>query len=497
MRLKIVVATSFFVLSAICAAQSMEMRQKDADDFRDGFLSTLPDSIAKSDFLSVNPAGNALEAVFDFSRLLAGVDPQTFAMTGLSPWSLFVTPQDNGTAKVDAQGSVDGTAKAKAHDGTPVDVRYKISSLIMKGLLGVSDAKLDISTKDVDYLFNSSNSRSDFRADSIDYSADLVTKSRDQRHWDIRGSSTLAGVHHRASQPDGASVEISAAKIYRNYGWTDVPKKEFTNLASFIFARLGETLVNDDVARDDKIKSYPADSEEFRRLLVASFPLLSTLSDFAYAKNVAVLSPVGILTAGDLGYQIILQGKSDAMQLSLQASANAMQIDSSMIPASYSALLPNSFDIEVNLDGLDFASAGNVMLTAPLLTKADTEEMGEKTVDSLMDKASIAVRELKLKSSIYDLSMLGEVHQVDDKISQVFFTVWAYNFDRSIAAVQELVKTKPDLNSLNLWMMMAKGAAKTDTEDGSLRWTVVLDSDGSATVNGQLFKGPNNPAQKN
>jgi hypothetical protein len=34
MRLKIVAVTSFLLLSAISAAQGMEMRQKDADDFR-------------------------------------------------------------------------------------------------------------------------------------------------------------------------------------------------------------------------------------------------------------------------------------------------------------------------------------------------------------------------------------------------------------------------------------------------------------------------------
>ncbi len=40
MRLKIVAVTSFLLLSAISAAQGMEMRQKDADDFRDVLFSS-------------------------------------------------------------------------------------------------------------------------------------------------------------------------------------------------------------------------------------------------------------------------------------------------------------------------------------------------------------------------------------------------------------------------------------------------------------------------
>lgn len=497
MRLKLVAVAGLFALSATGSVQAMEMRQKDADDFRAGFLSTLPDSIAKSDFLTVKPAGNRLEAVFDFSRLLEGVDPQTFAVTGLSPWSLFITPQDNGVVKLDARGSVYGTAKAKARDGTPINGSYKISSLIVDGILSATDAKVDVSTKGVNYLLNSNSSRSGLRAAGIDYSTRLNAKTADQKHWDMSGATTFTDVYELVSATNGASLEIGAAKIHHNYNWTDVPKKEFTSLVTFILGRLGEVWFNDEVGRDDKIKPSPMDLEGLRRQLAASVPLLSTFADFASARNLVILSPAGNLAAGDLGYQILLQGKPDAMQLTLQLSANALKIDSPMIPASYSALVPSSLDIDLRYNGLDFASAGNILLTAPLLTEADAEKAGERTVDSLVDKAYLSITELKVKSSIYDLSMFGEVHQVNGNISQAVVTVWAYNFDRSIAAVQNLIETKPELNSLNMGMIMAKGIAKTDADDGSLRWTVVLFNDGSVTVNGQLFRGPVSPEQKN
>ncbi|MGO8140984.1 hypothetical protein AB9F34_33615, partial [Rhizobium leguminosarum] len=73
-------------------------------------------------------------------------------------------------------------------------------------------------------------------------------------------------------------------------------------------------------------------------------------------------------------------------------------------------------------------------------------------------------------------------------------TILARDLDKTIAAVQELDKTDPDLNQVSLGIMMVKGFDKTDA-DGRSRWDISVSRDGAIDVNGQVVKGPDGPDQ--
>ena len=68
----------------------------------------------------------------------------------------------------------------------------------------------------------------------------------------------------------------------------------------------------------------------------------------------------------------------------------------------------------------------------------------------------------------------------------------ARDYDKTIAAVQELAKIDPDLTQVSFGLMMIKGFAKAGP-DGAQRWDVAVASDGSVNVNGQQIKGPDAP----
>jgi hypothetical protein len=72
-------------------------------------------------------------------------------------------------------------------------------------------------------------------------------------------------------------------------------------------------------------------------------------------------------------------------------------------------------------------------------------------------------------------------------------SIVARDYDKTIAAVQELAKTNPELTQASLGLMMIKGFAKADP-DGAQRWDVAVATDGSISVNGQQIKGPDAPA---
>jgi hypothetical protein len=71
-------------------------------------------------------------------------------------------------------------------------------------------------------------------------------------------------------------------------------------------------------------------------------------------------------------------------------------------------------------------------------------------------------------------------------------TILARDLDKTIAGVQELAKTDPDLNQVSFGIMMVKGFAKTDA-DGRSRWDISISRDGSVAINGQQIKGPDGP----
>jgi hypothetical protein len=486
-RLKLVAVAGLFALFATGSVQAMEMRQKDADDFRAGLLSSYPD-LADSDFLTVKPAGDRLEVTLDFNGFFDGLDPKTFRMTGFGPWSFFFTPQDNNVAKLNAENSVKASLLAKGVDGKVIEGNFTIGSFVLDGLidLNTSGVQLNTSAWGVDFLSKIGERQAVFLAGKMDNTINWRASSAGNGHVDYSGSWSLSDYYQEASQSQVPDFKISAAKIDHEYHLNDVPKKEFNSLILSLFANGGGSFKDLE------------DFEKFRTLLTASFPILSFLNESVSAANLTVTSPLVNLAAGYLSSAVILQGQPDAMRLAWAVKAQDMKMYSQMVPAAYWALLPNNVDMQVLFEGLDFASAGNELITAQVQTKDDVRAMGEKFSEKLIGSKSmsISLKQLKLISGVYDLKIFGTVRKVDGKNPQLELWISAHDFDKSIAAVQELTKKAPDLSQVSFGMMMAKGFADTNSSDGSLLWAVVWYADGSVTVNGQSLRGPHNADQR-
>lgn len=481
MRLKLVAVAGLFALSATGSVQAMEMRQKDADDFRDGLLSSYPD-LANSDFLTVKPAGDRLEVTLDFNGFFDGLDPKTFKMTGFGPWSFFITPQDNNSARINADNRVKASLLAKGVDGKAIEGNYSIGSFMIDGLIDLSTSGIQLSTsaKGVDIASQLGERKSAFRAGKMDNALNWRASSVGSGYVDFGGSGALSDYYQDAFQSQVPDFKISAAQIDHEYQLSNVPKKELNNLLLSLFAH-----------GDGSFKDRE-DFEKFRTALAASFPLLSTLKQSIAAANLTVASPLADVAAKYMSSTVILQGKTDAMRLAWVFVADDMKIYSRMIPASYSALLPKNVDMQLLFEGLDFASAGRELVTSQVQTKEDAKAMGERFSENLLGSKSMAIslKSLKVASDLYDLKLYGTVRKVDDKNSELELWIVASDFDKSIAAVQDLAKKEPDLGQLSVWMMMAKGFA-VGTDRSSL-WTIVRHADDSVTVNGQSVIGPSN-----
>lgn len=479
MRLKLVAAAGLFALSAISPVQGMEMRQKDADDFRDGLLSSFPD-LANSDFLTVKPDGDRLELTLDFNSFFDGLDPKTFRMTGFGPWSLFITPQDNTTTKLNAETSAKASMLAKGADGKAIEGNFSIGSFLFNGLIVLpGSTQFKTLAKDIDVVSKLGSEHSVFRADSID-STNLTGSSSDGR-WDYDGSTFFSGIFQQSKNSDAPSFEFSADQINHEYHWGNAPPKAVNRLISLLIFGGVKT---------------SSDFETLKAEILPSFPLLSSLDERVYADNLKVMSPIGNLTAKTLNARVSLQGETAAMRLGMSLSGTDIKMDGAAIPSGYEALLPTSLDMILVADGMDFAAAGKELAASSVSTDAEAMEAGRRFGSKLARDGDLPVvlKQLYLKSDLYDLSMFGSVRENAEKKAQMRLVVTARNFDKSIAAVQNLATTKPELNEVSFAMMMAKGFARSDAE-GGLYWNVFFNEDGTLIVNEQQIQGPENPPQ--
>ncbi|MGO8655710.1 hypothetical protein ACC771_08450, partial [Rhizobium ruizarguesonis] len=116
-----------------------------------------------------------------------------------------------------------------------------------------------------------------------------------------------------------------------------------------------------------------------------------------------------------------------------------------------------------------------------------SDEMAKKLF--LDGRLTIEFPKVSAKSDVYDVDMTGKIEgRVDtQKDYSMEATILTRDLDKTIAAVQELAKTDPDLNHVSFGSMMVKCFANTDA-DGRSHWDISISRDGAIAVNGQVVK---------
>ncbi|WP_200933900.1 hypothetical protein [Rhizobium sp. Leaf306] len=178
--------------------------------------------------------------------------------------------------------------------------------------------------------------------------------------------------------------------------------------------------------------------------------------------------------------------------------AGDLTLDSVLVPEGYTAFLPQALDIQFGVPGMDFAALGDEFMKTDFTTSTgDSRMAGQQEAAKLFPGGILKVDfpKVSAESSVYNIEVSGEMEgRVDtQKDYRVNASIVARDYDKTIAAVQELAKSNPDLNNASFGLMMIKGFAKADP-DGAQRWDVAVASDGSVSVNGQQIKGPDAPA---
>ncbi|MBX4991846.1 hypothetical protein ABID08_000244 [Rhizobium binae] len=481
MRLKLVTATSLLALCLVTTAQGVEINQDGANAVKDTLTKLLPEDLAKSGLITVNPAGTRYEIIYDLAKLLIKVDPATFTINGLTPFSTFATPLDSGLWNIEGDNSLNVSGHLKGKDQKPTDFTYSIASLAYTGVFDPA----------ISYLRSSSATVKDIKVtsktDTEEVSASVASMEQKLSSTDSAGGNgridfvmggSVSGFLEQVSGQRTPPVELRADTVNFDGKVNGLPAKQIRDMIFFVLDHVDEKELS------------PENTTKIKGIVKDAFPLLTSFSETIGANNLTVSTEVGKGGAKAFGYNVAMDGPTDAMRFGFGFNAQDISVDTPLMPSSYSAFMPTSLDLQFAVPNLDFASFGDAFMAMDFNDKA-AEKSGEEMGKKLFRDGRLAVEfpKISAKSDVYDIDMTGKIEgRVDtEKDYSMEATILARDLDKTIASVQELAKTDPDLNQVSFGIMMVKGFAKTDP-DGRSRWDISISRDGAISVNGQMVK---------
>lgn len=488
MRHRLITATSVIVLALAGGTQAAEITQDGANAIRDNLTHLLPKDLAKSQPVTVTPAGSHYEIVYDFAKLLAKIKKENFEINGLAPFKMFATPQDSGLWNLEGKNNLNVNGHFSGPDKQRTDFTYAIADMAFNSVFDPAISYFrsgDFTAKDIKFSSSTGTEMVNASFGDMVYklsSADSATAGR----LDFAANGKFSAFTEQVSGKEVPPIQFSADSLDFDAKVNGIAAKDLKEMVLFVLDHAEE-------------KELSKDSEaKLKTMLGNAFPLLTSLEETIKLNNLAVTSVAGSGGAKSFGYHFTIDGPSNATRIGVAMDAADVTLDSALVPAAYTTFLPQALDIQFGVPGMDFAAFGDEFMKLDLTKAAgDSEKAGQEAAAKLFPGGVFKVDfpKISAKSGVYDVEMSGELEgRVDtQKDYKLNASIVARDYDKTIAAIQELAKTNPDLNQASFGLMMIKGFAKAEP-DGAQRWDVAVAGDGSVTVNGQQIKGPDAPA---
>ncbi|CCM76618.1 hypothetical protein [Rhizobium mesoamericanum] len=482
MRFKLIAATSTIAIALASGACGAEINQAGAKQVEESLTKLLPRSVAKDRVVTVNPAGTRYEIIYDLAKLLKKLDPGSLTITGLTPWSMFATPLDTGLWSVEGNNSLNVSGSFKAPGQPKADFTYAIDAFVVSGMFDPAISYFrsgDFSTKAVNFSSKSEAEELNAGFDGMKYKvASSEGAAAGTTNFATSGSAT--GFIERIKSGEVPPVEIRADAFDFAAAVNGLPANKVRDIILFV------------IDHADEKKLAASDSNKLKAMLRDAFPLLTSFNETIGLNNLTVSSAAGSGGAKNVGYEVTLDGPTDATRFGIGVTAEQISFASPVVPAAYSAFLPRELQLKFAIADMDFAAFGDEFLKVDFTGGAASEDSGKKAAERLFKGGELVMDFPKISavSSVYDAEVSGKIRgRIDSsKDYSMDATVLARDLDKTIAAVQELAKTNADLNQVSFGLMMAKGFAKTDP-DGRQRWDISVAKNGSVTINGQVIKG--------
>ncbi len=485
MQRKISVPVWLAVALVVCGpARAADIDQAGAEKLKSSLTHYLPKDLAESGFLTVRPGAGRYEIAVDLMRLIGDKLPAELKIKGLEPFAMSATPAETDRWKVDGTGKFDVTADYKTGE-TPGTMRYATDHYDYSGILDPAISYFRNATftaTGIRFASEQGPEKVEASFDSMNYVMSSADATGGTLDFTATGAAT--GFRETVVTKEAPPFELSADSIAFDATIKGMMLREVNDLVVFVLDHLKEKQLSAEqqAALKDKV--------------LKALPLAASIDETVRLSNLSVGTPLGPFGFKGVDYGINMTGLSEAARFGISVKAHDPKAPDGVVPAAYMPLMPADTEISFSFQNMNLGGFLKEFIEKADFTKdvpmSDEESAALAKTIFPDGRVTMNFDRVAARSDVYDLEMSGVLHSSIEDTRQVSMTatLLARNFDRTITFVQDAAKADPELNQLSFGMMMAKGFAKSEA-DGTQRWDVAVNEDGSVEVNGQQVKGPN------
>ena len=476
-------AAGILALSSSCAVYAAEVNEQGAKSLKDSLSYFLPDRVKKNNFLSVKPSGDRYEITYDFARLLSSIDKKKdFTVSGLTPFSVFAAPMDNGQWKLNSDSDMNFAVQGKLPDGKQTNLTYSVTDMVFSGIFDPAISYLSsgqATSGPIRMVSKSGPEEIEASFAGMNYSM-TSEASKTAGATNFSGKGSFQRFYERVVTPEAPPIQIRADSLDFDASVEGVAPEKMRNLISLMI----------EMIKDEKPSQ--ADVGKLKDLIRGAMPFFTSLSEKLTFNQFKVEAPMGEFSLGKLDYTLAMTEPSDKTRIGIGARIEDISTPSGLVPRLYEQLIPNVADIEVGIADLNFTRFVNELMAMDFskpgpLPDAEGEKLGRAFLND--GQLTIDFPKVSAKSDLYDIEASGKIRGYPEEKDRytIETTVYARDIDKLIQYFQKSAKSDPQLSQASFGVMMAKGMAKTEP-DGRLRWDIEFSDGNSLTVNGQVLK---------
>jgi hypothetical protein len=440
----------------------------------------LPKSIVDTGFLKVTAGTQRYELSIDIAPFLKDLKPTEFSISGLKPFVQYLTPQDDGTWKVEANDNFNVSGAFTA-DGKKSSFTYAIDKFAFDGIFDPELSFTRTANASMEKMkFTSNNGAQDVSLGIDSYKSDTRAENVANGVADVVSNFSAKGFSEIITDPTSGPVTVTAGSLD---GRAEIDKLGVTALRDLVVFAL-------DKIKADTRTLTPDEDAKLKALLKANVPFAENLAEDFHFRDVKVQAQGMELGLADVGYKFDFNGIKADTRVGFEFSVTDPTIPAGLLPPGAEGAVPKSASLGVAITGLNVEGLVSYALEHADFTKAEplTPEQA-KEIDRIIlpdGKMHIEFANVAAKSDIYDISLSGTmmVNPNDSDKPEADITVTARDLDKTVNYLQANAGKVPQFGQASFMLLMMKGFGKQEA-DGSMTWNVKLDQAGKVLINGR------------
>ncbi len=472
-------SSAFLLIAASSAGLAAPATSEGAKAIEQGYVDFFSKAVIDKGIVSVAPDGEDYVVAWDLQKALDLAGPPKGALR-IERFSYTLTPTGEGA----------WTVKADRFPSLAFDVPTDKGKVT--GTLDLSGFHLEAAYDAAQVNFLRSLVAVDLLAGKF-HIADVA------RGADIDLAESGISVETRAKTSDsGAGVDVALAQSVKSLTETvlapppngqGAPVKVTYNVGGVV----GGAAITGLRAREigdfwKYVVAHIEDADappEWKQRLRATLPVWNNLQANAEIHDLTLQMPMVDATLKTLGETIGLSGFVADGAAEIGVKIDELAFKSPLLPSWAEQLSPASLSLDLRVTGKGLDQAAELALDDPNFGgKGDLSPETQDKISQVLlaGRPKVALSPGRLTTPLLDLAFEGEA-SADTGAPSARFTFSADGLDKTIALLEEIAKTEPDLQTAVLGVTFLKGLATTGP-DGRLVWKVEVTEAGEVSVNG-------------